>query len=120
MGEQFERRSVTYRASEKSKSDIYRELLPLLNSKRVELLDIPRLHAQLGGLERRTARGLADKRPLGFRQARGPAEAIGKRGGQVAVASRVGSPPVDVGKQWHDRRIPCGKDRSRKWLWPGR
>jgi hypothetical protein len=37
-----------------------RELLPLLNSKRIELLDLPRLHGQLGGLERRTARGGRD------------------------------------------------------------
>ena len=55
--EQFDKRGITYRVSEKSKSDLYRELLPLLNSRRVELLDLPRLHAQLGALERRTARG---------------------------------------------------------------
>jgi hypothetical protein len=58
--EQFERRGITYRVSEKSNSDLYREALPLLNSRRVELLDIPRLHAQLGALERRTARGGRD------------------------------------------------------------
>ena len=58
--EQFERRGVTYRVSERSKSEIYRELLPLLNSRRIELLDLPRLHAQLLGLERRVARGGRD------------------------------------------------------------
>jgi hypothetical protein len=31
-----------------------------LNSRRVELLDLPRLAIQLGGLERRTARGGKD------------------------------------------------------------
>ena len=58
--EQFERRGVSYLVSERSKSEIYRELLPLMNSRRVELLDLPRLAAQLGGLERRTARGGRD------------------------------------------------------------
>ena len=48
---------ATYRVSEKSKSELYKEFLPLINSKRVEFFDIPRLHAQLGGLQRRTARG---------------------------------------------------------------
>ncbi len=58
--EQFERRAVSYVVSERTKSEIYRELLPLLNSRRAELLDLPRLGAQLGGLERRTARGGRD------------------------------------------------------------
>jgi hypothetical protein len=52
--------SARYEASELSKSEIYRELLPLLNSKRVELLDNARLVAQLTSLERRTARGGRD------------------------------------------------------------
>jgi hypothetical protein len=43
-----------------SKSDIYRELLPLVNSGRIELLDNTRLVAQLCFLERRTARGGRD------------------------------------------------------------
>ena len=58
--EQFEGRGISYRVSERSKSEIYKELLPLLNSCRVELLDITRLRAQLCGLERRTARGGRD------------------------------------------------------------
>jgi hypothetical protein len=42
------------------KSDIYRDMLPLLNSRRVQLLDNRRLISQLHGLERRTARGGRD------------------------------------------------------------
>jgi hypothetical protein len=42
------------------KSDIYLNLLPLINSDRVELLDHPRLTAQLCSLERRTSRGGKD------------------------------------------------------------
>src|SRR5262249_39681683 len=44
----------------KPKSDLYRDLLPLINSRRLDLLDEPRLIAQLVGLERRTARGGRD------------------------------------------------------------
>jgi hypothetical protein len=42
------------------RSDLYRDLLPLVNSGRVELLDHPRLVAQLCALERRTARSGKD------------------------------------------------------------
>ena len=58
--EQFRKHGITYEPSERTKSQIYGELLPLLNSARVELLDHPRLAAQLCGLERRAARGGRD------------------------------------------------------------
>jgi len=52
---------IEYKIAEKPKSDIYRDhFLPLLNSKRLELLDHPRLITQLCSLERRTARGGRD------------------------------------------------------------
>jgi hypothetical protein len=57
---QFSKRNITYRPSEKVKSDIYRDMLPILNSRRCQLLDIPRLISQFHGLERRTARGGKD------------------------------------------------------------
>jgi hypothetical protein len=55
--EQFRHRGITYQVSDRTKSQIYLETLPLLNSGKVELLDHQRLIAQLCGLERRTARG---------------------------------------------------------------
>ena len=58
--ERFFQHSITYRVAEKTRSDIYCELLPELNSKSVALLDNQRLIAQLVGLERRTARGGKD------------------------------------------------------------
>jgi hypothetical protein len=58
--ERFRTHGITYECSEKPKSDLYRDLLPLLNSGRTELLDHARLTAQLCGLERRTARGGRD------------------------------------------------------------
>lgn len=58
--EQFRKHGVDYETSDTSKSAIYLEALPLLNSGRLELLDQPRLISQLCGLERRTARGGRD------------------------------------------------------------
>jgi hypothetical protein len=54
--EQFRKHGVTYQPSAYAKSDIYRELLPLLGSGRIELLDLPRVKAQLAALERRVGR----------------------------------------------------------------
>jgi hypothetical protein len=48
---------IAYRVSERTKSQLYLELLPLVNSGRIELLDNQRLVAQLCQLERRAARG---------------------------------------------------------------
>jgi hypothetical protein len=45
---------------EKSKSDLYRDLLPLINSRRLDLVDDPRLLTELAALERRTACGGRD------------------------------------------------------------
>jgi hypothetical protein len=58
--ELFRQHGIAYVASERVKSDIYKELLPMLTAQRVELLDDPTLHAQLIGLERRVARGGKD------------------------------------------------------------
>jgi len=58
--EAFARHGVRVEQSAAAKSDLYLSLLPLLNSKRVVLLDNKRLIAQLCGLERRTARSGRD------------------------------------------------------------
>src|ERR671917_475947 len=50
--EVFKKHGITYDASARPKSDIYRDLLPRLNSGEVDLLDEQRLVAQLCGLER--------------------------------------------------------------------
>ena len=53
-------RGIRCEQSAKPKSDLYVDLLPLLNSRRIELLDHPRLINQLIGLERRTTRAGKD------------------------------------------------------------
>jgi len=58
--ELFRRRGVTYWTSEKSKSDLYRDMLPALNSGRILLPRNERLISQLTGLERRTTRAGRD------------------------------------------------------------
>src|SRR5262249_34931089 len=55
--EQFRKRGIVYQPAEKSKTDIYRDVLPLFNAGQVELLDNKRLVTQLLSLERRTGRG---------------------------------------------------------------
>ena len=56
----FREHGVEFEQSARPKSDLYHDFLPLLNARRVELLDLPRLSAQLCGLERRTARSGKD------------------------------------------------------------
>jgi hypothetical protein len=58
--ERFDQHGITYEPAEKPKSVLYGEFLPIINSGRCELLDHPRMIAQLVGLERRTARGGRD------------------------------------------------------------
>jgi hypothetical protein len=58
--ERFQVHGIKYNLSEKPKSEIYQSFLPLINSGKVELLDLPRLTSQLCSLERRTARSGRD------------------------------------------------------------
>jgi hypothetical protein len=58
--ELFNRCGIRYEASARPKSELYQDLLMAINSKRVRLLDNPRLIQQLVGLERRTARSGKD------------------------------------------------------------
>ncbi len=58
--ERFETHGIVYEASAKPKSDLYSELLPLINGRRIELLDHNKAVAQICSLERRTARSGKD------------------------------------------------------------
>jgi hypothetical protein len=58
--EQFSKYGVLYEPSAKPKSDLYLDLLPSINSRRVDLLDHPRTNNQIVGLERRVARSGKD------------------------------------------------------------
>jgi hypothetical protein len=58
--EAFRRHGITCVQSARPKSDLYRDLLPAINSREITLLRHPRLQHQLATLERRTARGGRD------------------------------------------------------------
>src|SRR5206468_2392083 len=58
--EAFRRHGISYVPSDKPKSDLYRDLLPKINSGEASLLNNDRLVKQLVSLERMTARGGRD------------------------------------------------------------
>jgi hypothetical protein len=58
--ERFRIHGVRFEVADKAKSSLYQEMLPSLNSRRLELLDNARLVAQLGSLERRVGRSGRD------------------------------------------------------------
>ena len=58
--QEFSKAGIRYEASEKDRSALYLELLPLVLSGRVELLDVKHLVVELRSLERRTRSGGRD------------------------------------------------------------
>ena len=58
--ERFREHGIAYELAATPKSDFYRDLLPAINSRMVDLLEDAGLFAQIVGLERRTARGGRD------------------------------------------------------------
>jgi hypothetical protein len=58
--ERFRAHGVAYELSDRTTSDTYRDLLPIINSRQCDLLDHQRLFAQLVSLERRTSEGGRD------------------------------------------------------------
>jgi hypothetical protein len=93
--EVFRRHGLNYEPAEKAKSDLYRDLLPLINSRGVDLLDNERLVAQLAQLERRTARGGRDSvdHPPGGHDDLANAAAGAVVTAAKASAARLSAPP---------------------------
>jgi hypothetical protein len=89
--EQFRKHGIAYEAAPKPKSDLYRDLLPLVNSKLVDLVDHPKLSSQLASLERRTARGGRDS----IDHAPGAHDDIAN-----AIAGVIGAIASGVGSAW--------------------
>lgn len=58
--DEFERHKIKYHTAEKPKSGLYLDLLPALNSERVELPPCNKLASQLASLERKTSRAGRD------------------------------------------------------------
>ena len=87
--ELFRNAGVAYNELKRSKSEIYLDLLPMLNSGRVALLDHPKLVAQLVGLERRAGQNkdVIDHAPHG-----GHDDLINAAAGALTLAALVAAP----------------------------
>jgi hypothetical protein len=92
---QFRKFGIHYEPSAKPKSQLYVDLLPLINSRRIELLDDARLIHQLCALERRTARGGRDSidHPPGAHD-----DLVNAVAGVAAVNNKYGS--YDTSYSW--------------------
>ncbi len=85
--EQFQKLGIRCEPSERNCSEIYGELLPLINSRRVDLLDDKRMIAQLVQLERRTNR--AGKDSISHPQGRHD-DLINAAAGSLVLAAGIG------------------------------
>jgi hypothetical protein len=101
--EQFRKRGIYYAVAESPKSDLYRDLLPLLNSGHIVLPKSDRLTNQLCGLERRTARSGKDSIDHGPGQHDDLANSVAGCADLVALAERR-APPVAVQSTWSRRK----------------
>jgi hypothetical protein len=103
IGEAFRKRGITVIPSARPKSDLYREILPLLNSKQCSLLDHPRMITQLCGLERRTARGgrdSIDHAPLAH-------DDVANACAGVLVMLKQGRPAMKISQELLNRITPA-------------
>ena len=99
--EVFRRHSINYEPADRPKSDLYRDLLPLINSGGVDLLDHDKMLHQLVSLERRTARGGKDS----IDHPRGAHDDVANAvAGAVVVAGQ--QPPGWRRKRWQDEPRP--------------
>ena len=109
--EQFAKFGVKYEPSAKTKSELYVDLLPLINSARIELLDHARANAQLIALERRTARGGRDSidHPAGAHD-----DLINAIAGAANLAA---AKQVDVSMAWvsGDPNSTDAEEEARQW-----
>ena len=116
--EQFRKRGITYDVSEKVKSDIYVDFLPLLNSGRVMLPRNEKLIRQLCSWERTTVRGsgkdtIDHPRERGMHDdvinsVAGAAVHVGKGGYNSSldwVTSDVGATEADAAEEWRKLQV---------------
>ena len=82
------------------KSDIYLSLLPLINSEKAELLDVPKLTNQLLNLERRTSRSGKDSIDHGLG---GHDDVVNAAAGALVMAGRL-----------RERKLTFGRNRDKE------
>jgi hypothetical protein len=121
--ERFREHGIVYEPAQKPKSDLYRDMLPIINSRKIELLDDARLPTQLVGLERRTARGGRDSIDHApgthddLANAVAGLAAVAKRGSYDSSLSWVSGPDDDFQRQRLSQHIlqTGGFYRQRRW-----
>ena len=102
--EQFRKRGIHYAVADAPKSDLYRDLLPLLNSGRIVLPKSDRLVSQLCGLERRTSRAGRDSIDHSPGTHDDLANAVAGAADLVALAERR-APVAPVQTTWHRKHF---------------
>jgi hypothetical protein len=98
VAEPFRRHGIVYEVSKKPKSDLFRDLLPVLNSGHIVLPRHDRLIAQIVGLERRVSRAGRDSID---HPAHGHDDLANAVAGAVGAISGVGVFDFEF---WHDDR----------------
>jgi hypothetical protein len=123
--EQFRKHGINYEPAAKPKSDLYRDLLPLINSRKIDLLDDTRLLTQLVSLERRSARSGRDNidHPPGAHDdianalAGVAAVTSGGKYRYDSTLSWVSGPGDEVGQRLSQHILQTsGYYRQRRWL----
>jgi len=100
--EPFRRHGISYEVCKQPKSDLFRDMLPLLNSGQITLPQNDRLIAQIVGLERRVSRGGKDN--IGH-PPHGHDDVANAVSGVVGAISGVGTFEFEF---WHDDRTWSG------------
>jgi len=123
--ELFRKRDVQYQCSDKTASDLFRDLLPLLNSGRIVLPKSDRLVNQICGLERRVARSGRDAighSPGSFddlaNAVAGAAEYASARHEQQFTRVFRSDGREIIGKDRYGNLIFGGSNKSSKWDGP--
>lgn len=103
----FKKHQITYEANAEPKSDLYRDLLPLLNSGKADLLDNDKLINQIANLERRTARSGKDSIDHAPRAhddlanaVAGCLTSIGSKRNSYNIAGFLGANPAEEDARW--------------------
>lgn len=112
--EQFRKLQVDYELATKTRSELYQALVPTINSRKVQMLDLPMLEAQLVALERRTTRGgreSIDHPPGGHDDVANAAAgaihlAMPAASGYDLQAALYGADGKDTGKNWNRPFLP--------------
>jgi hypothetical protein len=92
--EQFRKHGIDYQPADKTRSELYLELLPLINSQRAALLDDKRLISQLINLEVRVARG--GKTSVNHPQNTNARDDVCNSALGALVATLTGRPPLQI------------------------